>query len=258
MNNLEFKKISQLIKQVMKSKKLTYDDLAKQMGMSGSGLKKLLAADDCSINKLHSICKLLDLDIHELLKSSKELKSTEIKFTKAQEDFFLKNPNYFFFFWELVDNEMSLEKMRSLYNLDEKSVRKYLTALDKIGLIELHPGDVVKHRYHGKTHWNMVDSPIGQLAMVEFHSGFLKKLRTPPESPKDKRRKILRWINFKLRKSTYEEFVDASNDLLNEFIKRSQREKPLSAPEELIPIGSLMGVMEFRYPDIIKIPKIGA
>jgi len=254
MNQFEYKKVSRTIKQAMKSKKFTYESLAKQLGMSGSGLKKLLAANDCSLNKLYGISFALGIDVNELLKSSQEMKSTEIKFSKAQEDFFQKNPDHFFFFWELVDNDMSLEKLKKLYGLNERSTRKYLTALDRAGLIELHPNDVVKHKYGGNTRWNMIDSQVGQRAMIEFHDGFLRRLRMP--DPKTKNKRALRWINFQVKRSTYEDLVSASNELMNEFIRRVRREKPLCDPKDLIPAGVLLGIMEFRFLDVIKIPNI--
>ena len=238
----------------MKAKNETYESLAKQLSMSSSGLKKLFAAKDCSLNKLVAICSVLNIDINELLKSSETIKSTEINFSKVQEDFFIKNPNHFYFFWELIDNDMSLDKLRSLYGLNEISIKRYLMDLDKMGLIELHPGDKIKHAYSGKTHWNMGASEIGQKAMIEFQDGFLKKLRKP--STEGKNKKVLRWVNFQLRKETYNDLMLASQDLIRDFKGRAEREKPLSTSEELIPVGLLFGMMNFSYPDILKIPNI--
>jgi DNA-binding Xre family transcriptional regulator len=255
MNHFEYAKVSKTIRQIMKSKRMTYGSFAKPLNMSDSGLKKLLAAKDCSLNKLSAICSVLSVDIEELLRSSQDIKSMEIKFTEAQEEFFKKNPDHFFFFCELIDNEMTLDKLQSIYKLNAESMRRYLTSLDKIGLIEMHPGNLVKHKYGGKTHWNMAASPIGQRAMLEFQDGFLKKLHAP--DLQSKRPRVLRWVNFRFRKNTYEDFVAASNCLVQEFIQRAYREKPLSDPEDLIPAALLLGLMEFKYPDILKIPNIG-
>ena len=73
----------------------------------------------------------------------------ELKLSSQQEEHFLKHPNDYYFFYQLLGADLNWKELKKRHNLNQKSLEQYLLRLDKIGAIELHPGNLVKSKFSG-------------------------------------------------------------------------------------------------------------
>lgn len=141
---MDYPAVTKTLKSILKRKKLRYHQLAEQLNISESGLKKILNAKDANFSKLSEICNCIDISLVDLLQEVESKSYVEAKFTKEQEKFFFHNKNFFYFYWLLVVERRTLKEIEQVYGLSKKQMSTYLTKLDSMNLIELHPNDKIK------------------------------------------------------------------------------------------------------------------
>lgn len=141
---MNYSDVTRTLKLILKRKKIRYHELAQQINLSESGLKKILNATDANFSKLSIICAAIDISLTDLLQEVETLAYVEAKFTKEQEKFFFHNKNFFYFYWLLVVERNDLAEIRSKYALTQQQMTTYLTKLDSLNLIELHANNRVK------------------------------------------------------------------------------------------------------------------
>ena len=126
------------LKKELKSAQMTYADLAKELGMAESSVKRMLAKGDMPLSRIDAICRALKMDFAELAQRVadaqpllKELTAEQERAVVADEKLLLVATN--------VLSQWTLEQMTAAYRLTEAEVIKYLAQLDRIGVIELKP-----------------------------------------------------------------------------------------------------------------------
>ena len=145
----DFEFVREEIKSLLKTRKIKYDYLASRLGLSESGVKKMLNSKDLSFNKISAILNVADVNVSEFFQSMEQSKPLEKSLTSKQEEFFLKNRDAYNFFYQLLSVDLDWKVLKERHGLTQKSIEKYLLMLDKIQVIELHPGNVVHSQYAG-------------------------------------------------------------------------------------------------------------
>ncbi len=134
-------KVIQTIKKDLKSKGITYKDIAKYLKMSEAGVKKLFSKDDISFNKIKSLCEILQISPNQLLSEVEDSETETHIFTDKQVKFFLSHEHYFHFFMKLAYEQKSPKFIQAEYKLSTKSLNTYLKKLEELGLVKRHPLD---------------------------------------------------------------------------------------------------------------------
>ena len=126
------------LKKELKAAQMTYADLARELGMAESSVKRMLAKGDMPLSRIDAICRALKLDFAEVAQRVadaqpllKELTAEQERAVVADEKLLLVATN--------VLSQWTLEQMTAAYRLSEAEVIKYLAQLDRIGVIELKP-----------------------------------------------------------------------------------------------------------------------
>ena len=124
------------LKKELKAAQMTYADLARELGMAESSVKRMLAKGDMPLSRIDAICRALKLDFAEVAQRVadaqpllKELTAEQERAVVADEKLLLVATN--------VLSQWTLEQMTAAYRLTEAEVVKYLAQLDRIGVIEL-------------------------------------------------------------------------------------------------------------------------
>jgi len=117
---------------------MTYADLARELGMAESSVKRMLARGDMPLARIDAICRALKLDFAELARGVadaqpliEELSAEQERAVVADDKLLLTAIN--------VLSGWSLEQMTAAYRLSAADVVKHLAQLDRIGIIELKP-----------------------------------------------------------------------------------------------------------------------
>lgn len=220
----DFKEVRDVLKVVLKNKKLTYKELAVELGLTESAVKKIFTAQDCSYSRLHQICKVLGVNLIDILREMETKVLRQEKFSIPQENYFAQNMDAFHFFWRLVAERKSVADIQALDGLSEQECLRYLLKLDELGLIELHENNAIKLPKMRLNRW-MGQGPLTDTIHYEWSVALIKdvvKMDLAEKSQKFMLRSVA------LREESYREFLQAASDLEVEFLKRSVRERSLS------------------------------
>lgn len=233
---LEFRLFSATLKTFLKSKKMTYRDLAKKLGRSESGIKKILSAKDCSINRLNEICGALEVSLADLVQSMEQAEFSDVQFTVKQQDFFVSHMECFHFFWKLVFERLSVKEIETQFGLNSKQSFRFLKQLDDIDLIELNPGGHVRIPKLRNVR-TFGDGPLIRKIYKEWSKKLIDEIAVPGEFKN--RHFVFRGV--RLKESSYQQFLKDLNELETKIVKTSIREMTLE-PKDLVFVSWISGL----------------
>lgn len=237
MNSQNFLFVREELKRVLKSREIKYGVLAKRMGLSESGIKKMLNGKDLSFNKISDILSCAQISVTDFFQTIDEGAPTEARLTSAQEEHFLKCPNDYYFFHQLLGADLNWKELKKRHGLSQKSVDQYLLRLDKIRVIELHPGNLIKSTFAGNCRLSF-GMKLMKLVVDRKHQDLLDFAHIPNE--KFRGRKYVSNGSLKMKAETASEFAKALKDVITEYMNRSRRECTVEPNDNLEDIGFLI------------------
>jgi transcriptional regulator with XRE-family HTH domain len=243
---MDFNNVSEVLRSLLKSRGITYKDVANKLEMSESGVKKLLTSEDISFNKLNAILGFLDLTLKDLI-SLKNRNFT--KLNEKQEVFLLKHPqhyNFFAQFWHFGGN-LDLLKAEN-HKLSKAKLNQYIEDLLKIGMLEMADGKLRSVFEDGYT----TSDKFGQQSQKNVNSQVLKFANQPQDKKSEP------WAfeglgHFALSQKSALEYKVALHGLLEEFHKKSQRDRKTHATKDLVTCGSLLLSVPAKMKDLFPI-----
>ena len=126
------------LKKELKTAQMTYADLAQQLGMAESSVKRMLAKGDMSLSRVDEICRALKIDFAELARRVADSQPLLQELTQEQEKTVVSDKKLLLVAISVL-SQWTLEQMTAAYWLSEAECVKYLAQLDRIGIIELRP-----------------------------------------------------------------------------------------------------------------------
>jgi transcriptional regulator with XRE-family HTH domain len=150
------------LKRYLKIKDITYQDIGREMGLSETSIKRLFSLKTFSLKQLEKVCEILDMDLYDLATMSKQHnRQMENSLTQEQEHALAEDPVLMAVFYFLV-NGWSLESIVSDYVKSHDRLQKMLFNLDRMGLIELHPGNRIRVLFSKNIFWQK-NGPVWQV-----------------------------------------------------------------------------------------------
>jgi len=146
------------LKRALKDARLTYADVARELGLSTASVKRLFSSGSFSVRRLEQVCRLAGIGVAELAARAEDRAASTTKLTLAQEREIVADPKLFLMTW-LVLNRTPFEQIVREYTLTEREVLRYLLRLDRLRVIELLPGNRVKLLVDRRFNW-LPDGPV--------------------------------------------------------------------------------------------------
>lgn len=150
--------ILETVKKLLKSSSMLYEDLAEELGISLASVKRILNGKDIQISKLIKIAKILGFDFFELVDQAKKTNYSKTKLTLDQEILLSKDFNNFLIFRLIIIGKKRSEILKSL-SLNEKEISIALKNLEKVGLVEVFPNNILKTKVTFPLKW-IEDGPL--------------------------------------------------------------------------------------------------
>ena len=126
------------LKKELKAAQMTYADLALQLGMAESSVKRMLARGDMPLSRIDAICRALALDFADLARRVADNQPLLQELTQEQEKAVVSDKKLLLVAISVL-SQWTLEQIVATYRLSEAEGIKYLAQLDRIGIIELRP-----------------------------------------------------------------------------------------------------------------------
>jgi len=133
------------LKKLLKARGATYRDLAKGLGLSEPSVKRLFSERTFTLQRLEQVCAFLEVDFFEVAKLARGAAATIDEMTIAQEQALAADPKLLGVFY-LAFNDWQLADILEGYQVTRAEALKLLLRLDRVGLVEVQPGDVIRLR----------------------------------------------------------------------------------------------------------------
>jgi transcriptional regulator with XRE-family HTH domain len=150
--NTEIIQIVATIKRQLKSQGLTYRDVAHALKVSEASVKRVFASERFTVERLAQVSRLLGFTLAELLQESSSTVPPLDTLTRDQESQLVADDTLL-----LVAvcslNHWSLTDITGIYAITKVEVGKRLRILDRMGVIELLPGDRIRRRAKRDFDW---------------------------------------------------------------------------------------------------------
>lgn len=158
------------LKKLLKSRGLTYAAVAQRSGLSEASVKRLFSQRTFTVARLEQFCGLLDIDFFELARLARGRAGDVREMTMKQEAALAADEKLLALFY-LVFNGWQFADILAHYDLSLAECTRLLVKLDRIGVIELLPGNRIRLKLDQATR-TRTDGPIrriyGRRAVGEF------------------------------------------------------------------------------------------
>lgn len=163
-----------LIKTELKAQGLSYADVARELALSESSVKRMFApGGEMPLSRVDALCRILRLDFAELAQRLAEQQPLRRELTLAQERAVVADPKLLLTAICCL-SQWSAEQVLASYRIGEAELTGYLAQLDRLGVIELRPLNRYKLRVSKTFRWRP-QGPVMQFfreqVMQDFFAG---------------------------------------------------------------------------------------
>ena len=158
------------LKRELRSRRITYVDIAEALQLSESSIKRLFSEGDMSLSRLETICALIELDIAELAARATEQRRHVHTLTRDEEEKLVSDERLLLLTVHLL-NGWNYDKVMQTYDIDTHLGQRMLVQLDRMQIIELLPENRVRIRLAPDFQW-LPDGPIQRFFEREVQSDF--------------------------------------------------------------------------------------
>lgn len=161
------------LKRVLRSHGLTYRDVAASLDMSEVSVKRMFSSRRAAmtLQRLESVCRLVDLDLTDLVAHYEQSKQHISALTLAQEEHLVADRSLLLVAL-LVRNGWGFADILGAYRFSASECVHLLAQLDRLGLIELQPGNRIRLRISRDFRW-LSNGPIERFFEHEVQTEFL-------------------------------------------------------------------------------------
>lgn len=162
-----------LIKRELKARQITYADLARELGMSESNVKRMLAKADMPLSRVDAICRVLQTDFADLARQVADAQPLLSTLSLEQERAVVGDEKLLLVAI-CVLSQWTFEQMIATYRLSEAEVVGALIRLDRLGVIELKPLNRYRLKLAKTFRWQP-DGPVMRYfrkqALQDYYAG---------------------------------------------------------------------------------------
>jgi transcriptional regulator with XRE-family HTH domain len=152
---------------------ITYADLAREMGLAESSIKRIFAKGDMPLSRVDEVLKVLRMDFAELAQQVLRGQTLRKELTLEQEKAVVADPRLLLLAI-CVLSQWSFEQIVATYRISEAECIQALATLDRLGVIELRPGNRYRLKVDKTFRWRPAGPVMDyfrQRVVGEYFSG---------------------------------------------------------------------------------------
>jgi transcriptional regulator with XRE-family HTH domain len=131
------------LKQVLKSRSVTYAEMARRLGMSEASVKRAFAKQRFTLDRLDRICGVLGIEITDLAKMVEHEAERVTELTLEQEREIVADPKLMLVAVHAL-NHWTLEEIVERYTISKTECVRLLARLDRLRIIDLLPNNRIR------------------------------------------------------------------------------------------------------------------
>lgn len=159
------------LKKTLRSRQITYADVAVGLSMSEANVKRMFAAERMTLDRIEAICRLMDMDLSDLFQLYDESRQRIQQLTEAQEQELVADTRLLLVA-VCVRNELNFEEILKYHHIGESDLIQCLAKLDRLKVIDLLPNNKIKLRVDPNFNW-LPQGPIQRFYDKAIQKEFL-------------------------------------------------------------------------------------
>jgi transcriptional regulator with XRE-family HTH domain len=164
------------LKRELKARGITYAQVARQLELSESSIKRVFASSQLSLKRLEQLCQLAGMEISDLVQKMAESRNRIDQLTVEQEREVAASPKLLLVAVCIL-NHWTYQEILDEYRLDENECIQILARLDRLKIIELLPLNRFKVIVASDFRW-IANGPIQDFFRREVQPDFMRSAFT--------------------------------------------------------------------------------
>jgi len=165
-----------VLRRRLKGAGITQEEAAKRLSVSLPTAKRWLAGKSVTLETVKRVCDLAGVNLAEVALELDQVGPVQAHYTDEQEEYLALHPDCLAFF-DLLSRGRTIGQIQAGFKLDKKRVERFLSALEKISLIDWLPKNRARLRMTGEPVWKK-DGPLAQRFKGEILDQFLSRQST--------------------------------------------------------------------------------
>ena len=165
--------LTNALKRVLKTAGLTYADAAQHLGLSEASVKRLFKNQSFSVARMEDLCELAGADLLELVRSVDDQKGHLQQLSEEQERE-LADDLPLFIAAICVLNRYRFDDIIASYKIETLQLQQLFARLDRIGVLELLPGNRYRLRVSRDFKWRP-NGPIERFFVQNVLASFVDR-----------------------------------------------------------------------------------
>jgi DNA-binding Xre family transcriptional regulator len=225
------------LKQALKMRRINYKSLALSWGLSEASVKRIMSQGDLTLERIEQACDLMQMSFGELIRLTPfQSETTDQELSLEHESEFVKEPKLFHF-WFLLKDGKTVKWIEKKFDVTPAEVQKFLSALDRIQLIELLPENKVRILAKNRVRFRK-DGMMGRKIVNDAKESFLNTDFKNPEEH-------LRFGMYRLNLQSASRYKAKMDKLIHEMKTESEIEGEQS---ESVDFGILLALRPWTSP----------
>lgn len=165
-----------ILKQTLKTRRMTYANLAEKLDVSEPTIKRLFMEQDCKFSRLSKICDILGLALTDILQSAERSQDRLDSLSDKAHTAFARKPSLFHFFM-LLRSVKTISDIADLSDISQQEAFLYARDLEKLGLITIGHHNAVTFTQEGffKLEAHGITQDLYKHSVLQFTEGILNK-----------------------------------------------------------------------------------
>ncbi len=166
------------LKKGLRQRGLTYARVARALHLSESSVKRLFSQRDLSLERVEQICRLMKIELTDLLELMHAAEARIAELTEEQEKVLVDDPKLLLVgilaisFWSFAD-------ILKTFRISRTDLVRLLVRLDRMRVIDLLPDNVIKVRLARNFAWRK-DGPLQRFFEARIQQQFFESTFSRP------------------------------------------------------------------------------
>ncbi len=161
----------QTLKRTLRAARITYAEIATHLEMSEANVKRLFTTQSFTLQRLEAICEMMHMDLGDLFNLHESERQRIRHLTRQQEQELVADTRLLLVAVS-VRNQLNFDQIIDRYRLSEPEAIRHLAHLDRLGIIDLLPGNRMKLLIDEHFEW-LPDGPIERFYQQQIQEQFL-------------------------------------------------------------------------------------
>ncbi len=132
------------LKRLLKDRNIRYCDIAEQLDVSETTIKRKLTGHGLSVSMLESVCSIVGVRLIDLAELAARRSDTKIHALSIEQEQGLADAPFTAFIFLLLRYDWTPREIQQEFDLDEAGIFLHLRQLEKLRLLDLFPGNRVR------------------------------------------------------------------------------------------------------------------